>query len=264
MIAVTITVEILNLLFCAFSWNLSVSGHSVPLFVSSFIAGSVGCLSGSTYYALVSKYDAICMKYMGIGGSLGGIIVQGLAYAQISPNLWFSRFPLSGCDAGVFIFLVACCQLFCVGAFAGILRSLPTTEQPEIECAVSPMGRAMSEQPQDGSRSDNRDDRGVRPAVKLDSAISEEQQEGSPPANENDDGGFPPGVDSSIKLCCLVLPVTFLRIYIRPPQVAGVSRPLRDLKHWGRNNNRKGVCQIEGWRYAQAHQLMRVCGCMTT
>lgn len=125
-IGATIAMQLLNLIVCTFSWDRSFSGHSLPLFFCSLFAGGVGCLSGSTYYALVSKYPVICMKYMGLGGSLGGIVVQGFAYLQMG----FHR-SQPACSVTAFFFAVACFQLLCMGALFFILRGQDAAESED-------------------------------------------------------------------------------------------------------------------------------------
>uniref|UniRef100_A0A7S2IXL7 Uncharacterized protein n=1 Tax=Zooxanthella nutricula TaxID=1333877 RepID=A0A7S2IXL7_9DINO len=73
-----------SLVACAFLWDQEAEGQSIPLLACMFMAGGVGCLSNSTYWALMIAYPRVCTKAVGLGMSLGGVLSSVLAALQLS------------------------------------------------------------------------------------------------------------------------------------------------------------------------------------
>jgi len=122
-------VQVLNMLFCAFTYHKLLYGKSMCLLVSIFVAGSIGSLSNSTYYAFVSAYPEQCMKYMSMGASFGGAIAQTIAYLQVG-NPVFS--------VALFLVLTAAIQWLQTLTFQNLSQMRPPKDSDQMPVSDSP------------------------------------------------------------------------------------------------------------------------------
>ena len=74
---------VINLLICAFFWQVLVHNHSVVLLFCSALGGGVGALSNSTFWAAASQAPAYCTRVMSIGMATGGLISMALVTLQL-------------------------------------------------------------------------------------------------------------------------------------------------------------------------------------
>lgn len=68
---------------CALFWQSLWHGLSIWLLGLMIVSGGVGCMSNSTYWAIMISYPAVCTKAVGIGMSLGGVVVSNVVALQL-------------------------------------------------------------------------------------------------------------------------------------------------------------------------------------
>ncbi|CAK9040283.1 unnamed protein product [Durusdinium trenchii] len=96
------------LMLLAVFWDRELGGASIWLLSLAVFAGGLGCLSDLTYWSLVMRHPPPCTKAVGVGMSLGNLVVLGLSLLQVSGrDVENPRFGVT-----TFFVLAACFQLF--------------------------------------------------------------------------------------------------------------------------------------------------------
>lgn len=72
------------LMLLAVFWDQEVGGASIWLLGLAVLAGGIGCLSDLTYWSLVMRHPPPCTKAVGVGMSMGNLVVLGLSMLQVS------------------------------------------------------------------------------------------------------------------------------------------------------------------------------------
>ncbi|CAJ1403258.1 unnamed protein product [Effrenium voratum] len=100
-------VSLFILMLLAVCWDQQVANASLPLLGLAVLAGGLGCLSDLTYWSLVMRHPPPCTKAVGVGMSLGNLVVLALSVLQISGrDVDSPRFGIT-----TFFVIAACFQL---------------------------------------------------------------------------------------------------------------------------------------------------------
>ena len=85
-VGVMLVIEVLVCLLLCFTWNKYIGGHSIPLLLTTFLGGVVGCTSKVTWFPFAGDYRKEAISAMSTGMGMSGLLGVMLGAAQGAAN----------------------------------------------------------------------------------------------------------------------------------------------------------------------------------
>eukprot|EP01060_Flectonema_neradi_P035119 TRINITY_DN6360_c0_g1_i1.p1 TRINITY_DN6360_c0_g1~~TRINITY_DN6360_c0_g1_i1.p1 ORF type:complete len:464 (+),score=54.35 TRINITY_DN6360_c0_g1_i1:48-1439(+) len=131
-VCVMLVVEVAVCLLLCFTWDEYIGGHSIPLLLTTFLGGVVGCTSKVTWFPFAGDYRKEAISAMSTGMGMSGLLGVLLGAAQGAAN--------DNQNFDVSIFFLILLALSALGMLSFLLMLLPSfAAQWKITSMYSPV-----------------------------------------------------------------------------------------------------------------------------